>query len=138
MEEEFTLDEGMLDDIRFFMKAMETLKANGMLDEHNKRVDLEKGFYPDQPIVILETEEYVHLEYSIMNVLFWNLPYTRTAQQLVSTASGRMVDRITIMVQETLSDEKEHVVYFDVTDGIKELNRKLQPLLNGKNRSLPT
>lgn len=137
MEDFFTLDEGMLDDIRFFMKAMETLKANDMLDEHNKRVDLEKGFTPDQPIVISETKEYVHLEYSLLNVLFWNLPYRRSSQKLISTVSGRMIDQITVTVQETPLNEKEYVVYFDVTEGMMELSRTLQFLLNGKS-PLPT
>ena len=138
-DEQFELNDGMMEDIRFFMKAMDTLKANGMLDGHNRRIDGDKGFRPDDPVVIDETEEYVHLEYSILNVFFWNIPHEVMIQRMMMTNTGRTIDELVVSVQDNPGgDGREVTVYFDVTAGFNALSQKLDASFPKSGNDIPS
>lgn len=73
----------------------------------------------EHPIVITETDSYVHLEYVITDILFQlkNLEAKMTAQQCISVGDKKL-DRLCFEV-ESVQDTKprEMDVYFDITAG---------------------
>ena len=73
----------------------------------------------EHPIVITETDGYVHLEYVITDILFQlkKLEAKMTAQQCISVGDKKL-DRLCFEVKSTQDKEpKEMDVYFDITAG---------------------
>jgi hypothetical protein len=73
----------------------------------------------EHPIVITETDGYVHLEYVITDILFQlkNLEAKMTTQQCLSFGDKKL-DRLCFEVKSTQNKEpKEMDVYFDITAG---------------------
>ena len=73
----------------------------------------------EHPIVITETDSYVHLEYVITDILFQlkNLEAKMTSQQCLSVGNKKL-DRLCFEVKSTQDKEpKEMDVYFDITAG---------------------
>lgn len=87
------------------------------------------GQDPEHPIIITETENYVHLEYAFAEALF-NLKGLsfKLAKQSFSESDGRSFDKLVFKVWPAApeneqvnegSGQEEYVMYFDITNGLK-------------------
>ena len=82
------------------------------------------GNEEEHPIVITETDGYVHLEYVITDILFQlkNLEAKMTAQQCISVGDKKL-DRLCFEVKSAQDKKpKEMEVYFDITAGCNALS----------------
>ena len=103
-------------------EAEQILHENGIRVEEEEYVTYNpnnRGCNIDDPIVITRTEDYVHLEYEILDELITAYPrfssYERTMQQLTGD-DDRSIDILTVEV-----DGHEEKYYFDITAGSKAL-----------------
>lgn len=88
-----------------------------------------KGCNKDNPFVINETDNYVHLERSIMDVIYqYSEKENSFIQQKLMNVNGRKIDCLTFKVWPVGTDEPTTVTatntekyFFDITDGYNDL-----------------
>ena len=88
-----------------------------LLDEENAELSI--GNDKERPIVITETDNYVHLEYVITDILFqlMNLESKMISQHLISVGDKKL-DRLCFEVKSVQEKKPKAMdVYFDITAG---------------------
>lgn len=106
------------------------LYDNGMADNLSE-ASISIGQDREHPIIITESENYVHLEYVFAEALF-NLKKLsfKLAKQSFNESNGRFFDKLVFKVwpsetgkgqanKETSSEE--YVIYFDITEGYQAI-----------------
>ena len=123
------------------------LSANGILDddapERYWRYDpANPGCSLQHPVVIDETEDYVHLEYEVLPFIVGAFPYPfvdyRVQQQALVFEGDRALDILTVELTEPRlpspdgagSDSEPRVLgtkdyYFDITSGYNAISRRI-------------
>ena len=114
--------EQLVQEFALLFRAMGILKENGMLGE--KTIERNgRGSSPENPIVIPDVDNYVMLEYAILNHLLRGKAYERKLQVLMEREDGHHLDMLTVAYSE--SPEGEQVtedIYFDISNGYNSLS----------------
>ena len=110
-----------IEDLYDAISVSRILYDNGFVDTlPDSRTSI--GQDQDHPIVITETDNYVHLEYAVAEALFnlKGLSFKLDGQSFY-VSNDRYYDKLVFKVWSGNSGQKDLVLYFDITEGYKAI-----------------